>query len=129
MVFPIPLVPPALAGVLEELRIDLGVLEGVLGELAEGQETTGTQSEPPTISGASFGTLPRGPELARHTELARQAVVDTIRTIRKDLGHYDESVRVFRQGANAADEHSVENMALIQRDLDAVESARQDEGS
>ncbi|ANH38060.1 hypothetical protein I601_1628 [Nocardioides dokdonensis FR1436] len=101
----------AVGVVLNELRIDAVVIEGILEDLELGRE----ELEKPfdAVPARRFGDLPRGAEMGQHTQLARDTVREAMRTLLTDLGHFGEGVRVFREGFNTTDTHSADNIRAI----------------
>jgi hypothetical protein len=106
---------------LQELRIDHGVIAEITGLLGQGLSMV-EDHRPPTLPASSFGTLGNGQSMGHHTELARHAVVDVLATMVHDLQHYNEGVVTFSKGVNVADEHAQADLDNITAQLSSVRS-------
>lgn len=111
----------AITQLLQELRIDHGTIEEILGSLDVGVSRV-DGFDVPAVPQSRFGTLANGQSLGHHTELARQAVREAILTMVADLRHYDDGVKTFRKGVNVVDEHAREDLDHIAMEIGSVRS-------
>ncbi|MDN4160432.1 hypothetical protein [Nocardioides abyssi] len=74
-----------------------------------------------TVGPTSFGTLPSATSLAHHTQLARDAIVDSLIDLRAGLQVYADNVNAYRQDIYGTDEAVMtENIAPLQAGIDCT---------
>lgn len=94
----------ALSGIvksLNEFSVDSELIDEVVKSIQSGLDSMPKDITP--VSGPSFGTLPGGVEMARHTANARDFMLETYQELERLLTSYATDIKDFQTDAENTD--------------------------
>lgn len=98
---------------LNDLSVDPSTVDSILSSLAQLQDDLPDGDAVSAVPAPAFGTLPAGTSMGLHTDHAHQYLLTSLTEMLQTLGLLDEGVRVFRKGAENADEYTDVQLTTI----------------